>query len=191
MTVYRKLTHTDQYLHFTNGHTTSNTNVVWFTPCTERQPLLPMIQTNKKLISHVKSTLCANGYTEWIFRIPPSQKKAKPVASSSETKHQFVYVCHKWEEHQERYSRSLNLMGFISSTSLLLRKHVLTHCKILSRKIQEMWCHLPHPIRTMPGQLLAKAPGPLVSRLKNTDLVNLSCFQALSGNGSQHQPTHC
>ena len=54
---------------------------------------------NKKMIRHVKPALCncANGYTEWISRTPPSpyKRKAKPVTSSSETKHQFVYVCHK------------------------------------------------------------------------------------------------
>lgn len=149
MKVYRKTTHTDQYLHLTYGNTTANTNVVWFAPwCTERRLLLPMIQTIKKIISNVRSILCANGDTRWIFQPPqppppPPQrkKKAKPVTSSSETKHQFVYVCHKWEEHQEHYSGSLNLMGFTSSTSLLLQKHVLTHVKYRPEKFKRcMWC---------------------------------------------------
>lgn len=78
MKVYRKTTHTDQYLHLTYGNTTANTNVVWFAPwCTERWLLLPMIQTIKKIISHVRSILCANGDTRWIFQPPRLKEKKK------------------------------------------------------------------------------------------------------------------
>lgn len=80
MKVYRKTTHTDQYLHLTYGNTTANTNVVWFAPwCTERRLLLPMIQTIKKIISHVLKIypLCKRGDTRWIFQPPRLKEKKK------------------------------------------------------------------------------------------------------------------
>lgn len=122
MTVYRKPTHTDEYLHFAHGNTTSNTNVVWFTPwCTNRWLLLPMIPTLKNVQPCKICPLCK--WLHWVdFQNSPLPlKKQNLLLSFSKTKHQFVYVCHKWEEHQGHYSGSLDLMGFTSSTSLLLR----------------------------------------------------------------------
>ncbi len=67
-TVYRKATHTDQYLNFGSSHHLQPKRSVVETLMTSRANKIISTEEDKKAdIKHVRSSLRSNGYHEWIF----------------------------------------------------------------------------------------------------------------------------
>ena len=72
VTVYRKPTHTDQYLHFNSNHHLANKRSIVRTLFHRAEKIVTNEEARKSEIEHCKNALrdLENGYSEWMFKIP-------------------------------------------------------------------------------------------------------------------------
>ena len=75
VTIYRKPTHTDQYLHFDSHHPVSHKLSVIRTLTHRAQTAVTDQQERTKEIDHIKGALGNCGYRQWAFDLANSQKK--------------------------------------------------------------------------------------------------------------------
>jgi len=90
--VYRKATHTDQYLNFNSNHHLEHKRSVVRTLLHRANNLVTTPEDRAKETEHVKAVLRDNGYKPWIFKLPTPKSKEKPEDSTSGAKAVFP-VC--------------------------------------------------------------------------------------------------
>ena len=73
ITIYRKPTHTYQYLNFNSHHPLIHKRSVVRTLTTRAQLYVTTAEDRKAEISHVRNALRANNYKEWALDVSPSQ----------------------------------------------------------------------------------------------------------------------
>ena len=86
LSVYRKPTHTNQYLNFDSNHHLQHKRSVVRTLTNRVNCMVVKPEQKDAEIRHVKSVLKANGNNEWAFKIPPP--KNKPDTSRDTTRDQ-------------------------------------------------------------------------------------------------------
>ena len=70
ISVYRKPTHTDQYLNFQSNHHLQHTRAVVYTLMLRAQTLVTENDDRTRETQHVKQALKMNNYPEWMLTIP-------------------------------------------------------------------------------------------------------------------------
>ena len=81
--VYRKLTHTDQYLNFKSHHPLTHKRSVVRTLTNRAQQYVTTPEDRKSELAHVHNALRANGYPEWTLAPPPSSTKRPPNTNNN------------------------------------------------------------------------------------------------------------
>ena len=84
ITIYRKPTHTDQYLNLNSHHPLIHKRSVVRTLTTRAQLYVTTAEDRKAEISHVRNALRANNYKEWALDAPPARSK-KQVTTTDKT----------------------------------------------------------------------------------------------------------
>ena len=83
--IYRKSTHTDQYLNFNSHHPLIHKRSVVITLTTRAQLYVTTAEDRKAEISHVRNALRANNYKDWALDVPPARSKKQVTTTDKMT----------------------------------------------------------------------------------------------------------
>ena len=83
ITIYRKPTHTDQYLNFKSHHPLTHKRSVVRTLTNRAQQYVTTAEHRKSELAQVHNALRDNGYSEWALAPPPSSAKRLPNTNNN------------------------------------------------------------------------------------------------------------
>ena len=83
MTIYRKPTHTNQYLNFKSHHPLTHKRSVVRTLTNRAQQYDTTAEDRKSELAYVHNALRANGYPEWALAPPPPSAKRPPNTNNN------------------------------------------------------------------------------------------------------------
>ena len=83
ITIYRKPTHTDQYLNFKSHHPLTHKRSVGRTLTNRAHQYVTTAEDRKSELAHVHNTPSANGYPEWALVPLPSREKRPPNTNNN------------------------------------------------------------------------------------------------------------
>ncbi|XP_053406480.1 uncharacterized protein LOC128559257 [Mercenaria mercenaria] len=144
VTVYRKPTHTDQYLNFNSNHHLEHKRSVVRTLLHRANTLVTNESDKKKEIEHVKTALRANGYPEWIFQLP-NKKSQQDKTQNSATKERRVNVGMPYirgtSEVLVRVFKNHGVNMFHKPYNSI--RSQVTRVKDQTDKLKKMWNYIP------------------------------------------------
>ena len=82
ITIYRKPTHTDQYLNFSSNHPLEHKRSVVRTLTHRAKEFVTTSEDQECELKHVHNALRMNGYTEWALVIPKQKAKTRPTSTN-------------------------------------------------------------------------------------------------------------
>ena len=105
VTVYRKPTHTDQYLNFKFNHHIEHKRSVVRTLLKRADVLVTKPEDKSREVEHVKRALRTNQYEEWAFETPRAKPRDKPRPNRARTSIGLPYI-HGTSEKLSRIFRA-------------------------------------------------------------------------------------
>ena len=81
ITIYRKPTHTDQYLNFLSNQPLEHKRSVVRTLTHRAKEFVTTSEDQECELKHVHNALRTNGYTEWALVVPKQRAKKKPTSA--------------------------------------------------------------------------------------------------------------
>ena len=81
ITIYRKPTHTDQYLNFSSNHPLEHKRPVVRTLTHRAKEFVTTSEDQECELTHVHNALRMNGYTVWALGIPKQKAKTRPTST--------------------------------------------------------------------------------------------------------------
>ena len=149
VTVYRKPTHTDQYLNFHSNHHLQHKRAVVNTLLLRAQTLVSEETNKAKEIQHVKQALRSNNHPDWMLTIPNTGTGSRVSEESVNERRIYASV---------PYIKGISerLQGaFKSHEVTLVHKPVnslrsqLVRVKDKTENLKKMWHGLSHSLRTI------------------------------------------
>ena len=92
VTVYRKPTHTDQYLNFKSNHHIEDKRSVVRTLLQRAEVLVTKPEDKSREVEHVKRALRTNQYEEWVFETPRAKPRDKSIPNRARTSIGLPYI---------------------------------------------------------------------------------------------------
>ena len=92
VTMYRKPTHTDQYLNFESNHHIEHKRSVVRTLLKRADVLVTKPEDKSREVEHVKCALRTNQYEEWAFEIPRAKPRDKARPNRARTSIGLPYI---------------------------------------------------------------------------------------------------
>ena len=94
VTVYRKATHTDQYLNFSSNHHLQHKRSVERTLMRRAEVVVTRPDCQRKEMAHVQDAVKTNGYKQWMFKVPrpKQQQSTTPTGTRPKTNVGLPYM---------------------------------------------------------------------------------------------------
>ena len=131
--LYRKPTHTDQYLNFHSNHHLQHKRAVVNTLLLQAHTLLSEEVDKIKEIQHVKEALKANNYPDWMLTIPNTGSALRDSKESVNEKRIYASVPYL-KGTLERLQRAFKSHGYTCPQAFQFLKITTRSCEGQNRK---------------------------------------------------------
>ncbi|XP_064635226.1 uncharacterized protein LOC135492606 [Lineus longissimus] len=149
--VFRKATHTDQYLNFQSNHPLEHKRGVVRTLAHRAEAIVSDPKDKGAELQHVKTALSFNGYPSWILKDPKHQVQAEqqptpPTRTPSTAKNRYPVVLpyiKGFSEELRRILKGYNIQAYFKPTNTLRQLLVRPKDKLDKHQVTGPVYHIP------------------------------------------------
>ncbi len=124
--VYRKPTHTDQYLNWDSNHPLEDKRSVIRTLLGRADHVVSEEQDMKEEKEHVKRVLKSNGYKNWAMKTPSKERQKDLNVTQKERKHRIsggIPYTHRLSEQLQRFVKKHGVSTYHKPTNKIKKRY--------------------------------------------------------------------